>query len=185
VTEVSFDSIPGIRILEGTTSVDNRGSFTKYFDTGTQDELKIAFSPQTLAIAKNAKQGTLRGLHFQSHPFSEEKVIYCLSGSIIDVVVDLRHASKTYGNWAGIEINELSNVSLFLPQGLAHGYQTLEDETTLLYGLTSEYRASNAHVLNYADPDLNILWPLTITEISQRDRNGLSFLELTQQPGLL
>lgn len=181
MTEVSFDSIPGIRILEGNTSVDNRGSFTKYFDTGTQGELKIAFSPQTLAIAKNTKRGTLRGLHFQSHPFSEEKVIYCLSGSIIDVVVDLRHASKTYGNWARIEINELSNVSLFLPQGLAHGYQTLEDETTLLYGLTSEYRASNAHVLNYADELLSIPWPLPISEISEKDGRGMSLSEATHR----
>lgn len=175
--EVAFESIAGIHIMEAEASVDNRGSFVKLFNSNSSPIRPSSGSFGTLAIAHNPKKGTLRGLHFQLKPFAEEKLIFCITGRIFDVVVDLRIDSKTFGKWAQIEMNADSKRGIFLPEGLAHGYQTMAENTRVFYALTSEYNKTLAKVLDHADKTLSIPWPFACSEISNKDQKGISLPE--------
>lgn len=174
---VSIEEIEGIRVLEPKISRDNRGSFIKYFDKDSfaSDDLILNFD--SLSIATNIESGIIRGLHFQAPPFDEEKMIVCFQGRIYDVLVDLRNYSKTLGKWATIELSEDVPLILYLPKGIAHGYQTLSQDSKIFYGLTSTFNPEKAHSLDYADRTLNVEWPLPATKISSKDLSGIS-LEL-------
>lgn len=173
-TRVALDQIQGVKILAPKNAVDDRGSFTKYFDRVFYASLGLNPNFDSLSIATNIETGTIRGLHFQSPPFDEEKMIVCLQGLIYDVVVDLRSDSSTLGKWATIELSDNTPQSLYLPKGIAHGYQTLSPDAKVFYGLTSPFNPQNAHSLNYAEKNLNIEWPLRITKISPKDSAGIS-----------
>ena len=101
----------------------------------------------------------------------------CLQGKIFDVIVDLRRNSRTLGKWAAMELSDAEPVTLCLPKGIAHGYQTLTPRVQIFYGLTSEFSLSNAHSLNCADPDLQINWPMPIDQISAKDLCGVKLHE--------
>lgn len=115
------------------------------------------------------KKGTLRGMHFQTPPFSEVKMVRCIHGAVFDVIVDVRKGSPTFLEWFGIELSAANRHMLYIPGGFAHGFQTLEDDTELIY-LHSEYYVPQAeNGLRYDDPALQISWPLEVTAISTRD----------------
>lgn len=117
------------------------------------------------------KKGAVRGMHFQYPPHAESKIVMCLRGKAFDVAVDLRSYSPTFLRWHGVELSPGNRNAFCIPEGFAHGFQTLEDETELLY-LHTEYHAQPGEgALNVADPRLGIVWPLAITEISDRDRS--------------
>lgn len=168
--------INGVQVLSDQLHTDHRGYFNKLFYSDEVRGLKFS----TLAIASNLKAGTIRGLHFQSGIYTEEKLIKCIKGSIFDVVVDLRHESPTFGHWSSIVLNESSEISLLLPNGIAHGYQTLEDNTQILYGISGNYNSENSHSIKFNDPNLSITWPLPGVNISARDLSGISFIEASQ-----
>ncbi len=180
MNRVDLTSISGVFISHSPNASDNRGSFTKYFTEETKPSSGSETHFGTLAVAHNQKSGTLRGLHFQIPPFAEEKLIACITGRIFDVLVDLRPQSRTYCKWAGIELAASKNLSIFVPVGIAHGYQSLEDDSRVLYALTSQYSNAHARVLNFADTDLSIPWPRPIKEISARDSSGLSLSEASK-----
>lgn len=172
--KVNLTDIQGVLVCTGKKSTDHRGAFTKFYERGTRQY--SGFDPKfnSLAIASNVEAGTIRGLHFQSPPFEEEKLIVCLQGRVFDVIVDLRENSQTLGKWAAIELSDSEPLTLSLPKGIAHGYQTLAPETNVFYGLTSEFNEGGAHSLDYADADLDIKWPLPVNQISAKDSNGIS-----------
>jgi dTDP-4-dehydrorhamnose 3,5-epimerase len=149
------------------THVDVRGSLTRVWDT---DSLLGSFDLIQSSIVLNPKPGTLRGLHFQRSPFSENKLVECVSGKVFDVIVDLREESKTYRQHLGLNLGPSENyLGIFVPAGCAHGYLTLEENSTLIYFMDREYSPENAQGLYWNDPILSINWPSEPTLVSDRD----------------
>lgn len=174
MARVEITEMIGVVLHFPVVNLDDRGTFTKYFDRDRTRSFESELSLNSLSIATNSEAGTLRGLHFQISPYQEEKVIICLHGAIFDVVVDLREGSPTMGSWATIELNSERPASLFLPKGFAHGYQTLTPDSKVFYGLSSEYRAAKSLSLLFSDKNLNISWPFPVSQISVKDSQGIS-----------
>jgi len=122
-----------------------------------------------VASAHNVRAGTVRGLHYQVPPDEECKFIWCQSGLVFDVLVDLRPSQPTYGRWLGVTLTGGEARGVYIPSGVAHGYQTLEDHSSLLYLITAEYRPESARSLRWDDPSVGIEWPMPARMISERD----------------
>ena len=116
-------------------------------------------------------KGTVRGMHFQKPPFSEIKLLRCVAGSVYDVIIDLRKDSPTFLKWCGTELSAENKKMLYIPEGFAHGFQTLEDNTELIYHHSEFYNQEAEAGILFNDKMVNISWPLPVTEISERDRN--------------
>ena len=161
--------IEGIRITKLTPVTDARGSFVKF-----QPLKEFGNSLDSIAFSLNPNLGTIRGMHFQVEPFSEEKLVTCAQGRIFDVVADLRPDSQTFGMWASFELSATNALQLYLPKGVAHGFQTLEPNSIVHYTLSSAYSPEFSYSI---DPfgDLGIDWPIRVNSISKRDRGGISF----------
>ena len=150
--------------------IDERGSFERIFCSNELVEwgdLKVAQINRT--FTKN--RGSMRGLHCQLPPSAERKYVMCLTGSVFDIAVDLRSGSETFGHWFGVELNGKSQNALLIPEGFAHGFQTLEDNVFMLYLHSASYDATAEAGLNPLDPDLAIDWPLPVNIQSARDKN--------------
>ena len=134
----------------------------------------------SIALSFNPILGTIRGLHFQTEPYAEEKLVTCIQGAIFDVIVDLREDSKTFGKWGSIELSSANNLQAFLPKGVAHGFQTLLSDSVVHYAIGAAYAPENSYSI---DPfgDLLINWPLKPNSISRKDLTGVSFLFAAQQ----
>ena len=177
MARVQFSEMLGVVLHSPAVNADERGTFTKYFERDLTRLDESVSCLNSLSMATNDETGTLRGLHFQISPYQEEKVIICLRGAIFDVIVDLREGSPTIGKWASIELKSNQPASLFLPKGFAHGYQTLTPDTSVFYGLSSEYLPEKARSLKFSDGDLNISWPLPVSQISLKDSQGISLIQ--------
>lgn len=128
------------------------------------------------SVSHNAVAGTLRGLHFQAPPHEEDKLVTCVRGSLFDVLLDLRRDSPTFRSWFGVELSAGNGRPVFVPAGLAHGFQTLRDETTVLYNISAYYRPEAARGVRWDDPAFGIEWPPAETRvISERDRSFPDF----------
>lgn len=148
---------------------DNRGFFARLFCSE-----EFAFHDLNLQwvqcnMSYSSKRGTLRGLHFQQPPMAEIKLVRCTKGSIWDVIVDLREGSPTYGQWYSETLNEKNRSMLYIPKGLAHGFQTLTDDVEMLYFHSTKYSAEHEAGLRWDDPVVGVDWPLKITDVSDRD----------------
>lgn len=148
---------------------DDRGFFTRTYCK--HKFLTIGFEQEFVQFnhSFNAQKGTIRGMHYQIPPFAECKLIRCVQGSVYDVAVDLRKNSPTYLQSFGFELSADNLMSIFIPQGFAHGFQTLEDNTSLIYHHTNYYTPNTEHGVRYNDPSLNIRWKLPVTCISSKD----------------
>ena len=161
----------GLKRIERQQMGDNRGFFSRLF---CSNELAVSgWSRPVVQINQTLtrQRGTVRGLHFQRSPNAEMKLVTCLQGSIWDVAVDLRANSPTFLQWHAEELSAANNYSLLIPEGVAHGFQSLEDGCELLYLHTSSYASDAEAAINAMDPALAIAWPLAITEMSTRDKN--------------
>jgi dTDP-4-dehydrorhamnose 3,5-epimerase len=169
MNQTKLSNIEGVKTLQAKCHSDNRGTFKKF---ARFTELSQSFSYTAVSI--NPELATIRGLHFQLEPYAEEKLVSCISGTIHDVIVDLRPDSATYGYWAAVELSSGNSTQLFIPKGVAHGYQTLTNDTIVQYILTSEYSSLNSYSI---DPlgDIDISWPLTPGQIGVKDAAGLNF----------
>ena len=168
--------LEGCRIIKNLKHLDNRGAFKKILPI--VDEIELSNFPICqVNMSTNTLAGTIRGLHYQVEPFLESKLISCIKGSVLDVLLDMRPTSKTYGKFAYYNLTPDSG-SLLVPPLVAHGFQSLEDETTLLYLHSTDYSLNNSQGVNPLDPVLGITWPLPISSISESDRNLPSFLEV-------
>jgi dTDP-4-dehydrorhamnose 3,5-epimerase len=123
------------------------------------------------------KKGSLRGLHYQIKPFSEKKIITCIKGEVYDVAVDLRKNSSTFLKYFSIILSEKNNKMIIIPEGFAHGFQTLKDNSEMMYFHSKPFSSKSERGINSLEPKLNIKWPLKFTQISARDKNH-SFLKL-------
>jgi dTDP-4-dehydrorhamnose 3,5-epimerase len=164
----SLNEIDGIVINEIKTVADARGSLGKFHPSA-----RFANSSDSIAFSVNPNVGIIRGLHFQIEPFAEEKMITCIQGAVFDVVVDLRSSSKTFGMWASTELSMKNALMLYLPKGIAHGFQTLEPDSIVLYSLSAPYSSDFAYAINpFGEPGID--WPVKVHTISERDVNGIS-----------
>ena len=148
---------------------DERGFFARYFCNVEFEKHGLSTEWVQMNISLNKQKGTLRGMHFQLPPKSDAKVVRCLHGAIWDVVVDIRKGSSTYGKWFGTELNDQNRSMMYVPRGFAHGFQTLSDNAELLYMHSESYHSQYEGGVNYNSSDINIDWPLSISEISERD----------------
>ena len=149
---------------------DERGFFARSF---CQDEfLKQGLKPVIAQcnVSWNRKRGTLRGMHFQAPPHEEAKVVRCTRGAIWDVIVDLRAGSPTRLRWHAAELSADNRLALYVPEGFAHGFQTLEDDSEVLYQMGESYHADLARGIAWNDPKLAITWPIADPILSDRDR---------------
>jgi dTDP-4-dehydrorhamnose 3,5-epimerase len=150
---------------------DDRGTFTRIWDAGEFEQRGLKSSVAESSASWNPHRGTLRGLHYQIAPYEEAKVVTCLRGSIWDVIVDLRPDSATYRRWHAIELSGASLVSVYVPEHFAHGYQTLENGSLVLYEITAPYHPEASRGLRWDDPALKIAWPFASERIiSNRDK---------------
>lgn len=126
-----------------------------------------------VSLSKN--KGTLRGMHFQRGKHAETKFVRCTRGSVYDVIVDLRPDSPTFKKWCGVELSADNYNMIYIPESFAHGFLTLEDNSEVYYMVTQFYNAESEGGLHYNDPEINIEWPITISEISDKDDSHPSF----------
>ena len=150
---------------------DERGWFARYFCKKEFSTIGHEKEWVQMNHSFSLKKGTLRGMHFQKPPHSEVKLVRCIQGSVFDVIIDLRKDSPTFLKWFGAELSAENKLMMYIPEGFAHGFQTLEDNSGLLYMHTAYYSPEAEDGLRYNDPQVNISWPLEISEISMRDTN--------------
>lgn len=127
-------------------------------------------------VSYNIRRGTVRGMHYQFSPFEETKLIRCTRGAIYDVIIDLRPLSNTYLKWYAVELSENNGRMLYVPEGFAHGFQTLKDKTEVFYHMSQIYDASSSRGVPWNDPVFNIEWPLSCEVISTKDRDFQGFV---------
>jgi dTDP-4-dehydrorhamnose 3,5-epimerase len=165
----------GLFVLEIEPRVDERGYFARTFCAREFAEagLPTLFVQSNLSV--NSRKGTLRGMHFQRAPAAEGKLVTCARGRIHDVVVDIRRNSPTYGKWAAFDLSQENRRLLYIPPGFAHGFQTLEDETDVLYQMTEFYRPEMAGGFRWNDMAFAIKWPLSDMIVSEKDRAFADF----------
>ena len=161
----------GVRGVKRIAMGDARGSLTRLF---CAQEFAAAGWTEPVAQTnwvENKSRGTLRGMHYQVAPFAEAKLLYCMTGEIHDVVVDVRHGSKTLLQNVAINLSAEHGDGLLIPAGFAHGYQCLTDDVKLIYYHSQSHEPSAERGLNPLDPLLKIMWPLPIKNMSERDQN--------------
>jgi len=161
--------IAGIVLIRLEPLEDERGFFARAF---CEDEFRTAGLPSRFpqsSISYNLRAGTLRGLHFQPAPHAEAKVVRCIAGEIFDVGVDLRSESPTRGQWFGRRLTAATGDAIYFAPGIAHGFQTMCDNATVLYQITPAYRPGHAAGVRWNDPAFAIPWPIATPVISSRD----------------
>jgi dTDP-4-dehydrorhamnose 3,5-epimerase len=171
---VIFTALPlaGAYQIELECHADERGFFARLWCGRELSERGLRADFVQSSISFNKRQGTLRGLHYQRPPLAETKLVRCVRGADFDVIVDLRRDSPTFGRWQCVEITAENRRAVYIPAGMAHGFQTLVDETELLYEITPEFSAEHSVGVRWNDPQLNIAWPDPERRIlSDRDSN--------------
>lgn len=150
---------------------DERGKFARFF---CNEELKDVLGERTIKqinYSLTIEKGTVRGMHFQYPPKAEVKLVRCLRGSVFDVMVDLRKGSETFLEWYGEILSGENMKMLYIPEGFAHGFETLEPSCEMLYLHTQFYSPSSEGGLRFDDPAIGIQWPSEVLHVSDRDRN--------------
>ena len=165
VSNINVTEIEGVKLIQASYSIDLRGKFFKFNpDNLLQNRLG------SVAVSINPKAGTIRGIHLQVEPFAEEKLVSCIQGSTFEVIVDIRNDSKSFGKVATFELSQENALQVYIPKGVAHGFQTLSEDCELIYLHTAAYHPESERALNAGDPKVGVAWPLPITEISEKDR---------------
>jgi dTDP-4-dehydrorhamnose 3,5-epimerase len=167
--------LAGVVVVELEPQSDERGTFTRTFDARTWEKHALSASVLQCSISLNPARGTLRGLHFQSDPHQETKLVRCARGAIYDVAVDLRADSSTFCRWVGVELTPGNGRMLHIPEGLAHGFLTLSDDAEVVYQISEEYVPELARGVRWDDPAFGIEWPFAPLVISKRDRTFPDF----------
>ena len=161
--------IEGSFCLSSQIRYDQRGSLTRIWE---DQELLSGFNLSQASYVSNPFPATLRGLHYQEEPFTENKLIHCVSGLVVDVIVDLRQESKTYLDHEIVELGpESVHQGLFVPKGCAHGYLSIKANSNLIYFMDKVYSSESVRGLLWSDPRLKINWPINPVHISERDSN--------------
>ncbi len=164
-------SLKGSYIITPEPKGDERGWFARTFCKKEFEQIGHYKDWVQMNHSFSAESGTVRGLHFQLPPFGEIKMVRCISGSVFDVIVDIRKGSPTFLQWIGVELSAINKKMMYIPEGFAHGFQTIAENTELIYHHSAFYEPQAESGLNMADTLLNISWPKAITAISDRDKH--------------
>ncbi len=171
-------SLPGVCVIELDPRSDERGHFARTFCAQTFRANGLDPHLEQISVSYNRMAGIVRGLHLQRPPRAETKLVRVTAGAIYDVIVDVRAGSPTYGRWAGFELSAESGSQLYIPQGFAHGFQTLMDATEVTYHISEAYAPEHADGIRWDDPALAISWPNPEKAVlSERDRGLPSFAD--------
>jgi dTDP-4-dehydrorhamnose 3,5-epimerase len=167
----------GAFVIEPEILSDERGFFARTWCS--KEFAKHGLNPTVSQcnISFNKKKGTLRGMHYQGAPQEEAKLVRCTAGAIYDVIIDLRPASATFKMWTSVELNAGNRKMLYIPEGLAHGFLTLADDTEVFYQMSEYYSAEHAKGVRWDDPAFNIEWPLDIAVMAEKDRSFPDFTD--------
>ena len=160
----------GAYLMELELVADERGFFARTWCADEFRQLGLNAKLAQCSISSNTRRGTLRGMHYQAEPYAEAKLVRCCSGAIYDVIVDLRPSSPTYCKWSAAELSSANRKMLYVPEGFAHGFQTLEENCELLYYHTEYYSPQMEGGINALDKAVNIKWPVEIALMSDRDK---------------
>jgi dTDP-4-dehydrorhamnose 3,5-epimerase len=165
----------GAYVIESERHEDERGFFARVWCVQEFAKHGLTAPPVQASVSFNRKKGTLRGLHYQVPPSREAKLVRCTAGAIYDVIVDLRPKSRTRLQHIGVTLSAENRTSLYIPAGLAHGFQTLTDRTEVVYMMTDFYAPELARGVRWDDPAFGIAWPPDERTIAERDRNYPDF----------
>ena len=171
--------LKGAFIIELEKLEDERGFFARSFCEHEFKNQGLNTKYVQSSISFNKKSGTIRGMHFQVAPYSEIKMIRCVRGAILDVIIDIREKSDTFKKWVFVELTQENRKTLYIPDGFAHGFLTLVDDTEVLYQMSEFYKSEASSGIKYNDPLFNIEWPLNQEPIiSEKDRKWPNYQEL-------
>jgi dTDP-4-dehydrorhamnose 3,5-epimerase len=162
--------LAGAYVVELELREDARGFFARTFCSREFRELGLSEKFVQCSVSFNHKKGTVRGMHFQRAPSREVKLVRCTAGAIYDVIVDMRPESASYLKHVGVELTSRNRQALYIPGMVAHGFQTLEDNTEVFYQIDEFYAPETATGVRYDDPKLGIKWKLPVSVISEKDR---------------
>jgi dTDP-4-dehydrorhamnose 3,5-epimerase len=154
---------------------DERGFFARTFCVNEFGDHCLETNFPQHSVSHSSRKGTVRGMHFQMTPHEEVKLVRCLTGSIFDVIIDLRPSSPTFRRWQGFELTGDNGLQLYIPKGFAHGFQTLTDDTGVNYLISEFHAPAAASGVRHDDPAFGIKWPLPVTAISDKDLRWLDF----------
>jgi dTDP-4-dehydrorhamnose 3,5-epimerase len=168
---MTFDALQlnGAFVITPNPFVDNRGFFLRSFCTKEFGEQGLSNTFVQINHSGTKGIGSIRGMHFQYPPFAEVKVVKCTKGAIFDVIIDLRKDSPTFLKWEGVELSEENKRSIYIPQGFAHGFQTLTDDAEIIYLVSQFYNKESEGGIRYDEPAVNINWKLPVANISEKD----------------
>ena len=172
--EIKETKLSGLLIIQPKVFPDDRGYFYESFNRSKLKELGFDETFVQDNISKSSK-GVLRGLHFQAPPYSQGKLVQVIKGSVLDVAVDIRKSSPTYGQHFSLILSEENKTQMFIPIGFAHGFLTLEDDTIFSYKCTNFYNKESEGAILWNDSDLNINWIEKNPTVSEKDRKASSF----------
>lgn len=168
-------SLKGAHLIRLRKFEDERGYFARAWCR--EEFLQHGLNPQMLQlnVGFSHRRGTVRGMHYQLAPHAEAKFVRCTRGAIYDVIIDLRQGSPTFGKWHGEELTADNGAMLYAPEGFAHGYQTLQDDTEMYYMTSAPYAPAAARGVRFNDPVFGVRWPLSVAVISAADQGWPDF----------
>jgi dTDP-4-dehydrorhamnose 3,5-epimerase len=172
---ITKSKIEGLFIIEPRVFEDTRGAFYETFNEKIFQEktgIDLSFCQDNESISK---KNVLRGLHFQNPPFAQGKLVRVVAGRVIDIAVDIRKSSKTYGQYESIELSAENKKQFWIPPGFAHGFVALEDNSIFNYKCTNYYNPNSERTIQWNDTVLNINWEINDPIISEKDQNGIDF----------
>ena len=168
--------LKGAFIIELKKLEDNRGFFARSWCQNEFEAHGLNTRIVQANVSYNKKKGTLRGMHYQKAPHEETKLVRCVRGAIYDVIIDLRPTSPTRGPWIGVELTEGNYKMLYVPENFAHGFETLEDESEVIYQVSQFYTPGAENGIRWDDLAFNIAWPLEVQVISEKDKSWSNYM---------
>jgi dTDP-4-dehydrorhamnose 3,5-epimerase len=163
--------LKGAYVIEIEKLKDHRGFFARAWCQKEFEKHNLVSQAKQANVSYNKKKGTLRGMHYQLAPYEETKIVRCTRGAIYDVIIDLRPASSTYTQWIGVELSAESYEMLYVPENFGHGFQTLKDDTEVIYQVSQFYTPGSERGIRWDDPAFGIDWPLAVQVISDKDNS--------------
>ena len=175
--EITERKIKGVFEVSLKPILDKRGFFMRTFDDFIFESKGLKREWVQENHSRSEEKGIIRGLHFQLPPFTETKMIRCIKGAILDVFVDLREGSETFGKWDAVELSEENKKALYIPRGFAHGFCTLTDVSEVVYKVDNYYSKESECGLLWDDKDINIDWPFDKPTLSDKDQENITISE--------
>ena len=174
---MNFEALPvdGVYLVRPSMAADDRGSFGRLFCAEEFARRGLTAGVAQCSLSRNSLKGTLRGMHYQDPPHAETKLVRCQSGRSFHALIDLRHSSASHMSWCATELSAEQSAILYIPEGVAHGFLTLEDKTDIFYQMSTPYCPDSARGIRWNDPAFDVSWPGDIVVISERDRQHPDF----------